>query len=207
MDEPSELQDNETARPETDRCGTDLSETAVKGARSLREPLRSRGRLGLRTALAFAAVLAAPGCEQIAALSPAEPSTPVVAEPSPVLKMMADAARDAERALDSLARVEQARAPAPPPSQPVAGLPSELAQPIGMNFIGPIDVAVAELARKAGYELRILGDQPPTPILVDISAEGLPLWKAVESAGLQAGQRADVVISMRERVIEVRYAG
>ena len=129
----------------------------------------------------------------------------VVTSPDKVSLMLAAAADKASNALETLAAVEQSRAPAVS-VQPVHNAPPELKRAITVSWIGPVDQLVKKLADRASYSFIVVGDRPPVPVVINIDAENKPVIEVLRSAGLQLGVRGDVKVDSTRRIVELHYA-
>jgi defect-in-organelle-trafficking protein DotD len=149
-------------------------------------------------ALGGIALLAA--CEQTTTV------TPVATEPDIVTAKLEAAADKASRALDSIAGIEQQRAPASPPVEDYTGAPANLTQPVTIRWSGPIEQISKSLAERAGLRFRVTGAIPPVPLTVNLDVYQQPLIHVLRDIGLQAGQRADLAVDAQNGVVEIRYA-
>lgn len=152
--------------------------------------------------VAAAVVLA--GCSNFRAIGPSKPQ--LVAEPDKTSLMLADSADRATRALESLAAVEQARTPAATVEAMVPDVPPELQRAVTFSWAGPAEPVARDIAARAGYSFRTVGDVPPTPILVTISAYNTPMVEVLRDLGLQMGTRADLRLDAQARTVEIVYA-
>ena len=129
----------------------------------------------------------------------------LVAEPDPVALRLSAAVDKVSAALQTLASVEQARNPGAnlqmPPSAPV-----ELRRIVSVDWTGPIEPIVQTLADRAGYQLQVNGGKPPVPVVVSLTAREKSVIEVLRDLGLQAGQRADVVVDPDRRIVELNYA-
>lgn len=83
-----------------------------------------------------------------------------------------------------------------------------LSKPITLTWEGPIDLALADLARTAGYSF-------PTPIgtphfrdtIVKIDVINTPIFHVIESVGWQAGNRITVLLDPERKIISLAYEG
>jgi defect in organelle trafficking protein DotD len=132
--------------------------------------------------------------------------TPVATEPDIVTAKLEQAADKASHALDSIAGIEQQRAPASPPVEDYTGAPPNLVQPITIRWSGPIEQISKTLAARAGLRFRIKGSVPPVPVTVTVDVYQQPLIHVLRDIGLQAGQRADLAVDAQGGVVEIRYA-
>lgn len=129
----------------------------------------------------------------------------LVAEPDPVALRLSAAVDKASAALQTLASVEQARNPGAslqmPPNAPV-----ELRRTISVDWTGPIEPITRTLADRAGYQIQINGNRPSVPVVVSLVAHEKSVVEVLRDIGLQAGQRADVVVDPERRLVELNYA-
>ncbi len=153
--------------------------------------------------------LALAGCQSSYIGREAKNAKPqIVAEPDPTSLMIADAADRATRALESLAAVEQTRTPSAAQSAAamVPNAPPELQRAVTLNWAGPAEDLVRDLAAHATYSFNMIGDRPPTPVIVNVDAFNKPLIEVFRDVGLQLGTRADLRVDANRRVIEIIYA-
>ncbi|MAI61162.1 MAG: hypothetical protein CBB87_01585 [Micavibrio sp. TMED27] len=128
----------------------------------------------------------------------------IVAAPDKVSLMLAEAADRASNALETLAAVENARAPATQIG-PIGNAPPELRRAVTVNWIGPAGPITKTLADRAGYAFMTIGAAPPVPAVVSVDVENRPVIDVLRDIGLQLGVRADVKIDSRRRVVEIHY--
>ena len=129
----------------------------------------------------------------------------IVAEPDKVDLMLADAADRATRALETLSAMEQQQMPMKPVAI-VPNAPQELQRAVTFNWTGPVEPLVEELTRKVGYRYGVIGNQPTTPILINIKATNKPLINVFRDIGIQMGARGNLAVDAEGRVIEIQYA-
>lgn len=161
------------------------------------------GRLSMNRSLLFSCAVFA------LALSACAPMTKVdqqlVASPDPVGLRLAAAVDKASAALQTLASVEQARNPGVS-VQGVPYAPQELRRTTSVDWIGPIEPLLRRLTDRAGYQLQVNGDVPPVPVIVSVQAKEKSVVEVMRDLGLQAGQRADIVVDPERRMVELNYA-
>lgn len=129
----------------------------------------------------------------------------VLASPDRVSLMLAEAADKASNALQTLAAVEQSRAPAVA-VEPIHNAPPELMRAMTITWYGPAEGLVKKLADRASYTFLAVGDKPPVPITVSIDVENQPVIDTLRDVGLQLGVRADVKVDSTRRMVEIHYA-
>jgi defect-in-organelle-trafficking protein DotD len=137
-----------------------------------------------------------------ACVKPGNPQ--LVAEPDNVTLRLANAADRAANALDTLASIEQVRTPTDLP--PLAeGAPAELRRSITVNWIGPVEPLVKQLADRASYTLNVTGNKPETAIVVTIDVRNQPVIETLRDVGLQLGGRAELKVDANLKIVELSY--
>ncbi len=154
----------------------------------------------LKKSVTFLAVLLVMG-----ACSPKSENPQLVASPDKASILLADAADRASVALETLAAVEQSRTPQASVS-PVADAPPELRRAVTVNWVGPAEPILRQMADRAGYAFQTLGVPPVTPLVVSVDVENTPVIDVMRSIGLQLGARSKVHVNGRTRTVELHYA-
>lgn len=119
--------------------------------------------------------------------------------------MLAQAADRASVALETLAAVEQSRAPDMEVG-PVEDAPAALKRAISVNWIGPVEPITQRLADRASYNFQTVGTPPPVPLVVSLDVENKPVIDILRSIGLQLGARGDISVDAVNEVVEIHYA-
>lgn len=119
---------------------------------------------------------------------------------------LAEASYSVSRSVVDLAETAQAAHPLPnlePPPSPatygMAGLTS-------IDWSGPVEPLLKQLANASNYRLRVLGTAPAIPVIVTVYTKNAMLGDVLRDTGYQCGRRASVVVYPESRVIELRYA-
>jgi len=119
---------------------------------------------------------------------------------------LAEASYSVSRSLVDLAQTAQAAHPLPELASP----PSPATYGMGMlstvDWSGPVEPLLLQIARASNYRLRVLGTAPAIPVLVTIYSRNTMLGDILRDVGYQCGRRATVVVFPESRVIELRYA-
>lgn len=119
---------------------------------------------------------------------------------------LADSAESISNSLQELAAIERASHPAPKVPNPLNPEMIGMAQPISIDWTGPIGPLVQKIAKISDYRVRVLGIAPPIPIIVSLTAKNTLLADILRDANFQCGQRANIAVYASNRVIELRYA-
>lgn len=93
----------------------------------------------------------------------------------------------------------------PPAAFPDDQIPAPLDLKVDITWHGDMEPAVEELARTVGFAFRAVGPRPAQPILVLLDGIARPVGAYLREAGQQAGARANVVVRMAGREVEVVY--
>lgn len=150
--------------------------------------------------LAFAGFLAA--CNQTTA---PEAPAPDLRLRSDVSDMLGEAASDAAKAQENLARVQISRTkPAPLPLDETS-LPPELKRPTTIEWSGPAHLAAERIAALIGYEFRIVGNPPSIPPMTHLNLVDVPAAKALEQIGFDAFEAGEVAVDPNVKRVEFRY--
>ena len=129
----------------------------------------------------------------------------VVTSPDKVSLMLAEAADKASNSLETLAAIEQAKAPGVG-VQPIYNAPEELARAITITWVGPPEQILRKLADRASYNFVTLGNRPPVPLVVNVDVQNQPVIEVLRDIGLQLGVRGDVKVDSERGIIELHYA-
>lgn len=151
----------------------------------------------MKFASIFTAIIALTAC----ASSPPQPNPLDSTESS-----LAEASYDVSRSISSLSETAQAAHPMPqlqPPPSPasygMAGLTS-------VDWSGPVEPLVRQMAKASNYRVRVLGTAPAIPVLVTVYDKNMMLADILRDVGYQCGRRASVIVFPESRVIELQYA-
>lgn len=119
---------------------------------------------------------------------------------------LAEASYSVSRSIVSLSETAQAAHPIPqldPPPNPATYGMGGL---VSLDWSGPVEPLVKQIASASGYRLRVLGTNPAIPVMVTVYTKNTVLADALRDIGYQCGRRANIVIFPDSRVIELRYA-
>lgn len=119
---------------------------------------------------------------------------------------LAEASYSISRSVAELSETAQAAHPLPGLEAPPCPASYGMGGVTSVDWSGPIEPLVRQIAQAADYRVRVLGTQPAIPVLVTINAKNVMLGDVLRDTGYQAGRRASVVVFPESRVIELRYA-
>lgn len=138
-----------------------------------------------------------------ACANPPQPPANYLSKPE---NSLAEASFSVSRSIVDLAETEQAARPTPnlePPPNPASYGMGGLTT---IDWSGPIEPLLQQIASAAHYRVRTLGTAPAIPVLVTVNAKNVMLGDVLRDAGYQCSRRASVVVFPSSRVIELRYA-
>ena len=133
-------------------------------------------------------------------------SPPEASNPSSTEASLAEASYDVSHSISNLSEVAQASHPQPNLEAPPSAASYNMAQLTSVDWSGPVEPLIKQLANASNYQLRVLGTQPAIPVLVTVYAKNTLLADILRDIGYQCGRRANLVIFPDTRVIELRYA-
>lgn len=132
-----------------------------------------------------------------------------VVDNSAVVAELSASAGQIEQAWSDLAAVEKSRNPTyqrhtDEMQQMVGGEPSELTREIDVQWSGEIGQFILEMASAANYRVVVEGRIPPVPVLVFVRGR-YRIGDALKEAGVQAGDRAGVILRPQFRKVVLTY--
>lgn len=133
-------------------------------------------------------------------------------QPAPVYNVdknvasLAEASYSVSRSLVDLAETAQAAHPLPNLAPPPAPASYDMGGLASIDWSGPVEPLIRQIAKASNYRVRVLGTAPAIPVLVTIYTKNAMLGDILRDIGYQCGRRASVVVFPGSRVIELRYA-
>jgi defect-in-organelle-trafficking protein DotD len=119
---------------------------------------------------------------------------------------LAEASYDVSRSISSLSETAQAAHPIPQLQQPPNPASYGMAGLTSIDWSGPVEPLVKQIAKAANYRMRVLGTSPAIPVLVTVYDKNMMLADILRDVGYQCGRRASVTVFPESRVIELQYA-
>lgn len=142
-----------------------------------------------------------PGCASMN--QPPKPAT----EDDPALVDLKKTAGEIERSLSLLAEAEQYEKMKQNPTQPrIYKQIKGMEQVVTMPWQGTIEQAVSKLAGYSGFDAKFMGKPPAIPIIVQIGRDPATVSDHLRNIGIQAGNRADIVVDPVQKIVELRYS-
>ena len=119
---------------------------------------------------------------------------------------LAEASYSVSRSMVDLAEVAQSAHPISHVESPPNPATYGMGGTTTIDWSGPVEPLLRQIARAADYSVRVLGTPPAIPVIITIYQKNVKLGDALRDVGYQCGRRATVVIFPESRVIELRYA-
>lgn len=119
---------------------------------------------------------------------------------------LAESASSVSQSLTHLAQTEQAANPPMSVSTPPSPSSYGMGMKASIDWNGPVKPVVQQLANAANYKLKILGKEPPIPVIVSVSAKNAAVGNILRDIGYQSKKRAQIVVFPSKHTIELRYA-
>lgn len=76
-----------------------------------------------------------------------------------------------------------------------------------LNWTGPVEPVLRNIAESTNYQLRVIGRAPTIPVFVSIDVNNKPIADILRDITYQVVMKADVALYPKSRVIELRYHG
>ena len=119
---------------------------------------------------------------------------------------LAEAAGSVNHSLIQLNATDQAANPPQNIAEPPAPSTYGMNVPASLEWNGPVEQALAELAKATNYSFHVIGDPPPIPLIIYVSQKNSNVGDIVRNIGLQCKNQASIVVYPKNRLIELRYA-
>jgi defect-in-organelle-trafficking protein DotD len=119
---------------------------------------------------------------------------------------LAEASYSVSRSITSLSETAQASHPFRQVAAPISPASYGMSGLTTIDWSGPVEPLVRQIAKVANYRVRVLGTEPAIPVLVTIYDQNMMLADILRDVGYQCGRRAEVVVFPDSQVIELRYA-
>lgn len=80
-----------------------------------------------------------------------------------------------------------------------------LGQRVAVDWAGPIEPFLQEVAAVAGYKFKVVGLNPAIPVLIDIAHQNVELGDIIREANFQSKERVNLVVFPQSKTLELRY--
>jgi defect-in-organelle-trafficking protein DotD len=132
---------------------------------------------------------------------------PPINEPSDDATIkLAEAASSVSDSMLEIARIE--KTVIPNQSDNILTIPNayNLQARASVDWSGPIEEITSRIAKAAHYRLRVLGEPPAIPILININVKDNSLAEILRNIDYKAGEKAFLHVYPNSQIVELRYA-
>lgn len=119
---------------------------------------------------------------------------------------LAEASYAVSRSITSLSETAQAAHPMPHLESIPSPASYGMSEVTSIDWSGPVEPLVKQVAKAANYRVRVLGQPPAIPVIVTLNDKNRMLADVLADIGYQCGRRASVIVYPESRVVELRYA-
>jgi defect-in-organelle-trafficking protein DotD len=120
-------------------------------------------------------------------------------------KKLVEVADSVERSLTSLAASQEVNSSNVINTAPLITPEGGMGAIVDIDWIGPIEPLIYKIATLSSYSVKTFGNAPQIPIIVSITQTKAMIADILKNAGLQAGNRLDLVVFPESKIIEMRY--
>lgn len=139
-------------------------------------------------------------------------STPIIKKPplnapsDDASIKLAEAATSISHSMMKMAKVEKVLLPNE--ANNTVNIPSSynLQTHANIDWNGPIEDLVERIGQAAHYRVRVLGNAPAVPLLINLNSTDESLAEILRNIDYQAGNKAYIHVYPSQQVIEIRYA-
>lgn len=132
-------------------------------------------------------------------------SAPVSDRNPAAQNQLAEAAVDVNHSLQQISAIRLALYPGVKPPAVLDPVITGMTQETSLDWSGPVEPLLKRIATASHYKLRVLGQQPPIPVLVAIHMNRVPLADILRNTAYQISQKAHLTVYPATKIIELRY--
>lgn len=126
-------------------------------------------------------------------------------KPDPAEAKLAEAATTISHSLINIAEIQQAATPPRKDFEPPDPAGYGMSDLVSVDWSGPVEQLVMQIANSTGYRLRVIGNKPQIPSIVTIAARNRQIGDILRDVSYQARKKNDIVVFPKSKVIELRY--
>ncbi|OGT69506.1 MAG: hypothetical protein A3J38_02425 [Gammaproteobacteria bacterium RIFCSPHIGHO2_12_FULL_45_9] len=118
---------------------------------------------------------------------------------------LAEAAVSVDHSLQQLSAIQIATHPGVKAPHSVDAAAIGMADQASLDWVGPVEPLLNQIAQKAHYRTRIVGHKPAIPVLVTLHAHNEMLADLLLDVTLQVQEKATIILYPQAHIIEMRY--
>lgn len=119
---------------------------------------------------------------------------------------LAEAANSVSDSMMQMAKTEKILTPPQSDNAPNIPYTNNLNAHASVDWSGPIGELTQRVAEAANYKLRIIGNEPAIPVLVNVNLKDYSLGDILRNIDYQAANKASIHVYPHRKVVELRYA-
>lgn len=133
------------------------------------------------------------------------PNTPTPASNAQVQAQLTAAAQSANQSLNELSAIQMSVHPHAQLKPPINPAAAGMSQIVSLDWTGPVEDLLNQIAKVTQYKVRVLGVRPQIPVIVSINATNETIADLLRDTMFQVEKQADITIYPTQRIIELRY--
>ena len=118
---------------------------------------------------------------------------------------LAQAAGSVDQSLKELAQIQQAKNPDVKMQDPISPKALDMTQITSIDYNGPVENLLKDIATITNYKLNIIGNAPSIPVIVSVNEKNVTIAEILRNTTYQAAKQATIEAYPNTRVIELRY--
>jgi defect-in-organelle-trafficking protein DotD len=131
--------------------------------------------------------------------------TPIESVNTNTQQLLSENSDRVKNSMDELAAIQKSLYPNIELKNPINAKEAGLSQIVSIDWAGPVEDLLTQIANLTHYKLSVLGVKPSIPALVSISMRNVTVADVLRNAMLQVVKKADITVYPTQHVIELRY--
>ncbi len=132
-------------------------------------------------------------------------SAPAQSNDAKAQQQIAEAASSVNQSLAELSSIQQATHPDVSMGSPITAQATGMTQVTSINFNGPLNDILGNIAKITGYKLNIIGNQPAVPVIINLNEQNKVMADILRNVTYQAAKQATIKVYPDKKIIELRY--
>ena len=125
--------------------------------------------------------------------------------PDPAQAKIAEAATSISHSLVNIAEIQQAATPPRPDFIPPDPAAYGMENLVSVDWSGPVEPLLQQIANSTGYKLRVIGNPPPVPVIITVAARNQQIGDVLRDVSYQAKAKSNIVVFPGDKTIELQY--
>jgi defect in organelle trafficking protein DotD len=120
-------------------------------------------------------------------------------------EQLAEAASSISQSMLNIAEIQQATTPPPPNYRPADFSSYGMSNLTSIDWSGPVEPVVKQIADATGYQFKVLGHAPTIPVIVYVASRNQMIGDTLRDIAFQVSRRIHIVVFPATKIIELRY--